>query len=272
MLGFIQLDSIAQTVTVDYGLCNNCGGTNPAYTQGTYQTRHIQSDYGMRAVPSGTVFHMGIDLLPDGGAAGDAIAAVDTGTVIDLVMPTGNAPKKIIIESNSSARRYAYLHTFKNQTPNQSLPIRSGAFVLGLTNNNRFAILNLVTGVAIATVAGDIMVYNNNNYPTTNTVVAGQFIAPIGTSGGKKPAGLPAHLHLSCLESGTNDRSVTESIDALNFVHMGDHPSNGFAQRIRKRDNVDFSKNICDENRGGNPWGTIIYHISYLLTMIILEM
>jgi len=70
----------------------------------------------MRAVPNGTVFHMGIDLLPDGGAAGDAIAAVDTGTVIDLFMPAGIAAKKIVIESTGSAHRFAYLHTFKNQT------------------------------------------------------------------------------------------------------------------------------------------------------------
>jgi len=87
----------------------------------------------MRAVPNGTVFHMGIDLLPDGGAAGDAIAAVDTGTVIDLFMPAGIAAKKIVIESTGSAHRFAYLHAqFFELPPAFSAPEWLGWSVLFL--------------------------------------------------------------------------------------------------------------------------------------------
>lgn len=257
LFGFI-LPMTSQNLDVNYALCNPCTGNNRAYGNLTpFNTVNIVSDYGMR-IANGTRFHQGIDYA--GISAGSALASIEGGqngpngdqraTVTHIgdgyrqSRQDFNGPKYIVIQGGHI---FAYLHIFSN---GNNYPITSGNFVLQLTNNNHLSIINLVSGVAISQFAGETVSHNGINYTTENRVTAGQLIAPIGDSGA---AGV--HLHLSCMETGINHRSPTESIDAWNFVT---HEDNQLSINLRSRLTTPSPNTNCEEGGNHHTWGSIV--------------
>jgi hypothetical protein len=245
----------AQNTPIYYGRCNGCTGSTPAYDIVPYTISDVTSDYGMRVV-SGSKFHQGIDYVPAGSVmgSGDAVIAIEGGTIKSL---QGSGLKRVVIDGGSSGHIFAYLHLFDNDA-NITLPYRLGGFVLiRIPNTNGFAIIDIanVTAYSQSSLINRVVSYNNVNYTTTDQIPAGRAFAPIGKSGG-----VPYHLHVALLESGTADRSMTESIDPWNVISSH---NNMLFTRFRTRKPVNFSANTSDHNVGIDNWGDINIDYEY---------
>ncbi|OWY21454.1 hypothetical protein BVG80_13125, partial [Sphingobacteriales bacterium TSM_CSM] len=185
-LSFYQT-SLAQFV-LQYKTCYTCPANN-------FQENLVSDDFGRR--PTGSRWHKGLDFSP---AAGDGdvgyeLLALQTGTVVQL--NTATSYKYITVQSPATPTQpaiiYGYGHiftdigsecgTFKFQ--NMQAPYDDTPAIIFKDNANGFI-------HAISTVNGHVL-YNGSIHEVSNQVVAGQSIAPLGSSGGFAGAG---HVHL----------------------------------------------------------------------------
>ncbi len=254
----------AQTgLQLQYRLCTQCpngDNQNIDYTYSddaiNYSTAQLESDYDMR-VTEGTKYHQGIDFLPRAGCRGDAVLSVEAGTVA-FVKGNGNL-KNIVIQNGAHA--FVYMHLF-NSDGVPATGMRSGDFML-VPVNQEYAIINMAASPAIAyaRTSGLRIIYNRyqnstnrDTVYTTNQVVAGAMIAPIGNSGTG-----PVHLHVALIENpspfqnGQEDpafavgREIDRSIDPWTEL---DHADNGFVYRLRTRKTQNFALGTCEHPPG----------------------
>ena len=264
---------------LQYKLCIECPNgdeQNINYTYDAapsdYETDHIESDYDMR-ITAGTKYHQGIDYLPRNTCRGDAVLSVEGGTVA-FVKGTGSL--KLIAVQNGN-RAFVYMHIFRDTV--LASGIRSGNFML-IPVGNQYAIINMnvTPAIAYARDTGLKIIYKHHanstttdTIYTTNQVVAGAMIAPIGNSGG-----VPLHLHVALIENpipfnnSTNQsdpsfiggRNLDRSIDPWTDLT---HATNGFSQRLRTRKPGNFSLQTCEHPGpigATDPWGQI--NLSYV--------
>jgi hypothetical protein len=249
----------SQNINLQWAQCHNCN-TNPTFTLHNFNVGEITSDYGMRVVPlPGTIFHQGIDYVPAGTRYGDGAGVVSPEAGRIKLLNGGTGLKLMVVDGGANGHIFAYLHLFKHSV---NYPYKNGAFVIDqIPNTNSFAIINLVSGIAYSdsTARGRQIRYQGVTYTTTDSVAANAVIAPIGKSSGSRD--IDYHLHVSLLESGTANRSRTESIDPWNVIESDD---NILATRIRTRKQTNgttpatnFNGNICDHAVGTDAWNTI---------------
>lgn len=224
-----------------------------------FATESILSDYGMRISDVGTRFHQGIDY---NGTVGSAIVSLTAGRVTSISESNGNGNrlKKIVINGQYGLNQqnqlvitdpngpiFAYLHIFNDNLATDV--IRSGGFIMRRVEGN-LVIINIGSGVALCEISGLQFTQDQVQYTTTNFVNAGQFIAPLGTSGG-----IGAHLHVSLLEDRTEDRHLDRSIDPWNRIN---NPNTILNTRIRRREDTGFQRHVCEFDQGTQAWGTCV--------------
>ena len=217
-LCFHNIRSQAQNLTVDYQVCTNCTGNASTIPPGGFiygatqsmETIDIVSDFGMRICNPCSKWHKGIDLSTetDNGDVGDKILSIEDGTLVRLAGATGNY-KYVSIQGNNN---FGYGHLFRNGAIGGG-SMRSGDFILRQTDNDaqvNYAIIYAPSGedwTAISHIVGDTVFFNNDTLITTNTVMSGDAIAPIGNSGF-----VEAHIHLyRFVDAGSQTQSPVYS-------------------------------------------------------------
>jgi hypothetical protein len=234
--------------------------TTKSFDITTFTTSEINSDYGAR-IASGTSFHQGIDYLNIGSQAGDAAAAIFSGTVT-LISGTVTEPncdlKSVSVYNTTQNVTINYMHLFPCEDHTSS----DGEFVF-LNEQGHNIILNLGTGKAISATSNITFIHDKTTYVTTDQVNQYEMIGPIGNSLGlvKGAPQVPKHLHIAMLEGDLavkGGRDQFKSVDLWNKVNYQATTLNT-SIRTRKQDN--FSRNICDEDKGADNWGAI--NISY---------
>ncbi len=208
--------SFSQNLILNYTDCGGCPqnmNTNdsinhPLYNYGinqAWQTGHIESDFDLRRATGNSRWHKGLDLRNHGAGAdmqrGDAIVSPETGTIVNL---EGENYKYIIIDGANYD--FGYGHIFSHNEVSSTVSWRSGNFVLTLDEGNQNgineqpAIVNLNTCIAYSTINGRNVILPSNHCQdtlvTTNTVLVGAEIAPIGGSRTNNTLDFPVHLHL----------------------------------------------------------------------------
>ena len=186
-------------------------GTNGTHTTIDMTSSMVTSDYGNRYIEYYD-WHNGLDL---GILEHDYILSLESGTVTRIF---GLQSFKFIVINGDQDFSYGHIFHNNNQTnygydnPNNEEGMTSGHLVLKVMNDpndDLYAIINTVTQTAISEIEGAVVTYQfegdpyATNITATNQVLAGQVIAPVGTSGNWGSGGFSPHLHLYSVRDDT---------------------------------------------------------------------
>jgi hypothetical protein len=244
----LALNSFAQTDQVRFRRCiSGCvdneasDSPNGNFNYGLvtdwlqYETVDVVSDYSMRNCTQCTQWHKGVDYSSvahgiGNADRGDAILAIEGGIISKLHQGSGNYIYLII----NGVHDYGYGHMFYSSTIGANNYLQSGKFIIKKCNGNnsdKLAIIDLErckaysdVNNATVTVSGLTKCPNNQTtFTTTNLVVAGDEIGPIGDSGTPDP-----HLHLYNMKgNGTAIEASNISSPLENVLHSIPHYNMG---------------------------------------------
>ncbi|MBN1622028.1 MAG: M23 family metallopeptidase [Endomicrobiales bacterium] len=169
-----------------------------------FSAKTISTDYGPRVHPTKHVwnFHHGIDYNPMQGDAdkGLPVKAVESGVVKDIHYDESGGGWIITVRSQNNL--WQYMHIFDNENLSSS-----GEFKLGMINDTIYIERNNVEN------------WGRRTIKIKDTVVQGEPIAPVGTSG----IGTGAHLHLG-LNYGDDNPLVYLNHDMSDFKVIMENP------------------------------------------------
>jgi len=195
---FMFIDVFSQ-LTLQYYKVSG-GDYSIGETAVNWETDNIISDFGMRINPGGSIWHQGVDFNDNTTSAtgdyGYPLLSPFNGTVKKLEIGS----YKVLSFQDNLGNNYnlGYGHIFSDAYATLSTPVVRGKFVLYkfLYNGEHYAIINTLTNVAISDINGYSFTYTSTDgqpYTTTNQIITGQAIAPLGGSGGYMTV---PHLHL----------------------------------------------------------------------------
>lgn len=187
-----------------FNTCVNCPTTHN-HTGALYiysnqitnmQSLHVVSDFGRRESVPNSKWHLGIDVSTQAGDTdlGDGILPIEAGRIVRL---KGTGDYKVLVIQGQNI--FGYGHLFFSGPVSQQNGMRCGNFVLKAMNSpnqSKYAIINLMTGTAIAEInSGTVshpMVNGGQPIPVTNFITDINVpFAPIGDSDTDD-----AHIHL----------------------------------------------------------------------------
>jgi len=212
---------------VEYRGCVDCNAQNHtdpftlfAYDLATtaYQSSDVSSDFGARDAGAGHYdWHGGVDYSSEAGNdVGDGIVAIEGGVINNLRI--GNRGFKYITV-NSINNDFGYAHIFTSREGTQ----KSGNFYITMIEDSDPVAYALTTEDcrALSTMSGLEVVdpITGNIITTTNNLLAGQTVGPIGTSSGSSEnSSLPSHLHLYTFDNNNFSLSDENTKNPLELV------------------------------------------------------
>ena len=202
--------------------------------------QHINSIFGPRYL-DGFNFHQGIDYR---APVGTSIKSLENGRVF-AISTDANGNKFIDILNSDNIRIFRYVHIFDDSFPAVSniigydhvelRPAETGAWAIIFYSTKTSASKALCkdNGARVLDADGNyILDQNGASIHTTNTVVANDVIAPVGTSGG-----VDEHLHLTLLD-GSNLNNIGEYDNPLLYVQRGEQGESDFTQQLIDKNEV----------------------------------
>ena len=198
-----QLKAFAQNNEIyhlRYETCTDCNTNNPQYSEPIeFVTSLITSDYGRRREQS--KWHKGVDfgLIEEDKRIENHILSLNHAVVFKICGESGY--KYIFTEGDLANRRHSfgYGHIFEStEVPIDGM--RRGDMVLKRMNgddNDKFAIINLSTGIAIGdwNDDGGTVTYMGIPYDVTSAVAENAPIGIIGNSISNGTVGIHVHLY-----------------------------------------------------------------------------